>query len=55
MLTRREILLQLKAAGIREKSLLKQHCRDFEIYMARRYGLKMGRGDTRVMMFAGKK
>ena len=40
MLTRREILIQLKSAGVREWSLLKYHCRDFEKYMAIRYGLK---------------
>jgi hypothetical protein len=41
MLTRREILRQLRDAGVREWSLLKRHCRDFESYMAFRYGLKV--------------
>jgi hypothetical protein len=41
MLTRREILMQLKTAGVREWSLLKHYCRDFENYMALRYGLKI--------------
>jgi hypothetical protein len=43
MLTRREILTQLKTAGVSEWFLLKRHCRDFENYMALRYGLTIAR------------
>jgi hypothetical protein len=43
MLTRREILMQLRTAGVSEWSLLKSHCRDFENYMALRYGLTIAR------------
>jgi hypothetical protein len=39
MLTRREILGQLRAAGVTEWSLLKRYCRDFEHYMSVRHGL----------------
>ena len=55
MLTRREILMQLKTAGVREWSLLKHHCRDFENYMALRYGLKIaGREEgARILPFKG--
>ena len=42
MLTRREILIELKSAGIKELSLLKWHCRDFEDYMAANYGFEYG-------------
>ena len=55
MLTRREILMQLKTAGVREWSLLKHHCRDFENYMALRYGLKIGGREegVRILPFRG--
>jgi len=42
MLTRREILIELKSAGIENLSLLKWHCRDFENYMAASYGFEYG-------------
>jgi len=41
MLTRREILIELKRLGIKELSLLKWHCRDFEHYMAVNYGFEI--------------
>ena len=55
MLTRREILMQLKTAGVREWSLLKHYCRDFESYMALRYGLKMAGREkgVRILPFGG--
>ncbi len=37
MLTRREVLIELKRLGIRELSLLKRECRDFEKYVAVNY------------------
>jgi hypothetical protein len=35
--------MQLRTAGVSEWSLLKSHCRDFENYMALRYGLTIAR------------
>lgn len=37
MMTRRDVLDQLKRVGIRDLSLLKRSCRDFENYMAVHY------------------
>jgi len=55
MLTRREILIQLKDAGVKEWSLLKHHCREFELYWALRYGRKAsgGRGGPGLLLFGG--
>lgn len=39
MLTRREILIQLRKLGVKEPSLLKAYLRDFENYMKTNYGL----------------
>jgi hypothetical protein len=39
MLTRREILNQLKAMGVKEPSLLKIYLRDIEKYMETNYGI----------------
>jgi hypothetical protein len=41
--------MQLRTAGIREWSLLKHHCRDFENYMAVRYGLKIVKREEEVI------
>ena len=41
MLTRREIIAQLKRIGVREPSLRKIYLRDFEKYMEINYGLKI--------------
>lgn len=41
MLTRREILDQLKRMGVKEPSLLKIYLKDFENYMQINYGLKI--------------
>ena len=41
MLTRREILMQLKRMGVKELSLLKQQCRDFESYATAHYGFEI--------------
>jgi hypothetical protein len=41
MLSRREILTQLKTLGIKEQSLLKAYLRDFEHYMRKNYGLEI--------------
>jgi len=37
MMTRRDVLDQLKRVGIKDLSLLKRSCRDFENYMAVNY------------------
>jgi len=45
-MTRREVLEQLKRVGVKDLSLLKRSCRDFENYMAVNYDyeiLKKGR------------
>jgi hypothetical protein len=41
MLSRREVLTQLKTLGIKEQSLLKAYLRDFEQYMRKNYGLEI--------------
>jgi hypothetical protein len=42
MLTRQEVIAQLKRIGIKEPSLRKNYLQDFEKYMERNYGLKIG-------------
>jgi hypothetical protein len=42
MLTRREILAQLRRIGIEDSSLRKIYLQDFEKYMEMNYGLKIG-------------
>jgi hypothetical protein len=42
MLTRREVIAQLKRIGIKDPSLRKFHLQDFEEYMEINYGLKIG-------------
>jgi|MudIll2142460700_1097286.scaffolds.fasta_scaffold309047_2 hypothetical protein len=37
MLTRREVLMQLRRVGVRKFSQLKRDCREFEHYMAANY------------------
>jgi hypothetical protein len=41
MMTRRDVLNQLKRVGIHELSLLKRDCREFETYMALYYDYKI--------------
>ncbi len=41
MMTRRDVLNQLKRVGIHELSLLKRDCREFETYMAVYYDYKI--------------
>ena len=41
MLSRRDILIQLKRLGVKEPSLLKAYLRDFEQYMKKNYGLEI--------------
>jgi hypothetical protein len=41
MLSRREILIQLRKLGVKEQSLLKAYLRDFEQYMKENYGLEI--------------
>jgi hypothetical protein len=41
MLTRREVLIQLKILGVREVSLLKLYLRDIEKYMETNYGMRI--------------
>ena len=45
MLTRQEVIAQLKRIGIKEPSLRKIYLQDFEKYMERNYGLKMGQAE----------
>ena len=44
MLTRREVLDELRRIGIKEPSLLKEHLEEFEHYMELSHGLKIGAG-----------
>ena len=46
MMTRRDVLDQLKRVGIHELSLLKRDCREFENYMAVYYGYKIQKMDS---------
>jgi hypothetical protein len=39
MVSRREVLMQLKRMGTKRQSTLKAYLRDFEKYMVMRYGL----------------
>ena len=41
MLTRKEVLMQLKRMGANKPSYLKNYLRDFEKYMFQNYGLKL--------------
>ena len=41
LLTRREVLIQLKTLGVKEISLLKFYLRDFEKYMGTKYGIEI--------------
>lgn len=41
MLTRREVLIQLKRMGEKKQSYLKTYLRDFEYYMFTNYGLNV--------------
>ncbi len=41
MLSRRDILIQLRTMGVKEQSLLKEYLRDFERYMKENYGLEV--------------
>jgi len=41
MLTRYEILAELRRVGVREPCLLKAYLRDFENYIGAHYGLKI--------------
>jgi hypothetical protein len=43
MLTRREVIAQLKRTGVRDRSLRKIYLRDFEKYMEINFGLKIGK------------
>jgi len=45
MLSRREILVQLKKLGIKDQSLLKAYLRDFERYMKENYGMEIVKKD----------
>jgi len=49
MLTRREVLLQLKRVGVRETSQMKTHLRDFEKYMAENHGILVEGGRKSLM------
>ncbi len=41
MLTRREVLNELRRIGIKEQSLLKEYLEDFEHYLEMSHGLKI--------------
>jgi len=47
MLTRREVLIQLKRMGTKKQSYLKTYLRDFEKYMFQNYGLRVDRTKKR--------
>ncbi len=49
MLSRRDVLIQLRKLGVRDQSLLKRYLRDFEKYMKDNYGLEVvkKRGDPK--------
>ena len=47
MLSRREILVQLKKLGIKDQSLLKAYLRDFERYMKENYGMEIVKKDEK--------
>jgi len=47
-MTRRDVLDQLKRVGIKDLSLLKRSCRDFENYMAVNYDYEILRKDKPV-------
>jgi hypothetical protein len=53
MLTRREVLNELRRIGIKEPSLLKEYLEDFEHYMEVSYGVKVtaGRADSEKTVF----
>ena len=42
MLTRREVLAQLKRIGVKDPSVRKIYLQNFEKYMEMNYGLKIG-------------
>jgi hypothetical protein len=46
MLKRRDVLEQLKSAGVSMLSPLKRHCREFEHYMLFKYGYRIVKGKT---------
>jgi len=46
MLTRREVLLQLKRVGVTEASQMKTYVRDFEMYMAKNHGISIIKAKT---------
>ena len=41
MLTRRDILMELKRMGVRKQSLLKTYLRDFEKYIGNHYSFEI--------------
>jgi hypothetical protein len=41
MLSRREVLIELRKLGVKEPSLLKAYLRDFEQYMKKNYGMEI--------------
>ena len=46
MLSRREVLVQLRRLGVKDISLLKAYLRDFERYMKKNYGLEITKKRT---------
>ena len=47
-MTRRDVLEQLKRVGIKDLSLLKRSCRDFENYMAVHYDYEILKKETSI-------
>jgi len=43
MLTRRDILMELKRMGVRKPSLLKSYLRDFERYIGNHYSFEISK------------
>ena len=52
MMTRRDVLDQLKRVGIKDLSLLKRSCREFENYMAVNYDYEILRKEKPVKLRA---
>ncbi len=55
MLTRYEILKELRRMGVKEPSLLKAYLRDFEKYIGAHYGLKIAKKKKKLADSPGQK
>jgi hypothetical protein len=50
MLTRSDVLKELRRIGVKERGLLKAYLRDFENYMAFHYDIKIIKNKKRVVV-----